>query len=185
MKYQVEMTEGETIALLGFVESCLRMALTRSSPTTHFIPPVDVSAPEVDNEPGATITPFPTEVPEAADREVLRLKVLHGRDVWLALIEMWRENFGVEDAPQPDRAAILVRLLHMDGIAIFAFLRTKEGITDATRDVLCELYRRPLDNEIKRESRLLAENIAQVCSFYVPTLAAMLEYTAEFHIIPE
>lgn len=114
-----------------------------------------------------------------------RIKVLHGRDVWLALIEMWRENFGVTDAPQPDRVATLTRILHMDGKAVFAYLKTKDGLTHATRDVLCEMLQRPLDNAVKREARLLAENIAQVCSFHAPDIADRLEYSSEYHIIPE
>lgn len=155
---------------------------------------------EDNNESGATVTPFPLKAAEpaapvpaapvepaadpAADDRT-RAQLIHGRDLWLALIETWRMNWGVEGAPQPDRVRILSNMLHMDGAAIFAYLRAKAGITDATRDVLCEITQCPLDNSVKREARLLAENIAQVGSFHAPEIAEMLEYSAEFHILPE
>ena len=152
---------------------------------------------------GATVTPFPLKAAEPAEPAApapiapvgpvadpaaddrARARLIHGRDLWLALIEMWRMNWGVEDAPQPDRVRILTNMLHMDGAALFTYLRAKAGITDATRDVLCEITQWPLDNSIKREARLLAENIAQVCSFHAPEITEMLEYSAEFHILPE
>lgn len=208
MKYQiqVEMDPQEFGASVGLVRHIVDFAMTLaisrpglidpdSDPDSYNPSPFEGTptspspeSPESPESPGVRTL---TLVPEArpADPPGLtaeqRVRLLHGRDVWLALVEMWRENFAVEGAPQPDRVAILARLLHMDGASIFAFLRSKQGLTDATRDVLCELLQRPLDNGIKREARLIAENIAQVCSFHAPNLAEMLEYSAEFHIIPE
>jgi hypothetical protein len=154
---------------------------------------------EDNDESGATVTPFPLKAAEPAPvpaapvepeepspaMERARAQLIHGRDLWLALIETWRLNWGIADAPQPERIRILTTMLHTDGASIFAYLRTKAGITDATRDVLCEITQWPLDNSVKREARLLAENIAQVCSFHAPEITEMLEYSAEFHILPE
>ena len=192
MKLQVQMESSEFEAMLRAVQHGIGAVMAMmpvqddrddaSEPVSGSpIPlPDEDEAPSDDRVSAPPLTLVPSE-PTAEDRA----KILHGRDVWLALIEMWGENFGVEGAAQPDRAAILARLLHMDGASILAYLRTKQGLTDATRDVLCELRRRPLDNGIKRDARLLAENIAQVCSFHAPTITEMLEYSAEFHIIPE
>lgn len=137
----------------------------------------------------ATVTPFrvvesePT-AEEKAKAEAEAAKLLHGRDLWLALIEMWRQNFGV-DAAQPDRVGTLQRVIQMGGSDLNKYLATKAGVTDATRDVLCELLQRPLDKAIKKEARLLAENIAQVSSFHAPHLTEMLEYTREYHYIED
>ena len=205
MKYQVQMEPSEFEAMLRVVQHGIDAVMTMmlaqddlndASETISGspLPPLDESGDAGDDRASAPpltlvrpvpmVPPVQPATPPGPTAEQ-RVRLLHGRDVWLALIEMWRENFGVEGAPQPDRVAILARLLHMDGASIFAYLRSKQGLTDATRDVLCELLQRPLDSRIKREARLVAENIAQVCSFHAPNLAEMLEYSAEFHIIPE
>lgn len=200
MRYSVQFEPDEVKALLATCERVVLAVLQRS----HYTEPSVVSVPPPesfgnDASPGAAVTPLrvvppaseavapassaisPEEEKRAADTA----KALHGRDLWLALIEMWRQGFGVEGVPQPDRVNTLLRVLLMDGGSVFAYLRTKKGITDATRDVLTEIHQRPLDREIKREARLLAENIAQVSSFHAPDLTERLEYTAEFHHIED
>lgn len=204
MRYSVHFEPDEFKTLLATCERVVLAVLQRShytEPSVVSVPPPE-SPDNDDSSPGATVTPLrvvpqPSEAtepvapassalsPEEEKRAADTAKALHGRDLWLALIEMWRQGFGVEGVPQPDRVGTLLRVLLMDGGSVFAYLRTKKGITDATRDVLAEIHQRPLDREIKREARLLAENIAQVSSFHAPDLTERLEYTAEFHHIED
>lgn len=188
MKFEFSCEPEELPALLTALREILGTdgALTPFEEADEDEADVDDAQPSKSAKPLATVTPMPVAPvasPEAIDQN--KAKLLHGRDLWLALIEMWGENWNVEGAPQPDRVGTLLRLLHSDGKSILAYLATKAGLTDATRDVLCELRQRPLDNAIKREARLYAENIAQVCSFHAPNMTDLLEYSAEYHILPE
>jgi hypothetical protein len=162
-----------------------------------------------DNDEGATVTPLrivpksetvaaPAPAPvEAVDAEAARaleeqrVKVLHGKDQWVALIDVWRDNFGVAEAPQPDRVP------HLHAAAspfVGAYLQTREGLTDATREAIYLLdggdpeaskpIRYGLTNRQLREARLIAENIAQVASFHAPWLTELLEYAYEFRTLP-
>jgi hypothetical protein len=148
-----------------------------------------------DGDEGATVTPFPVAVkapeePDAAEQaaEEKRVKVLHGKDQWIALIEVWRTNFGVEGAPQPDRVANL-------GVAfnpfVLAYLAQRDGLTHATREAIYlldggdpEAASWPLTAQQVREARLIAENIAQVASFHAPELAEQLEYAHKYRTLP-
>jgi len=162
-----------------------------------------------DNDEGATVTPFrivpkletvatPVPVPvetggKAAERaaEEQRVRVLHGKDQWIALIEVWRENFGIEGTAQPDR----VGSLHAAASPfVGAYLQTREGLTDATREAIylldggdpsvVVLPRYGLTNRQLREARLVAENIGQVASFHAPWLGELLEYAYEYRTLP-
>lgn len=211
MKYHYELTEGEFIALLDTVKyvaktiakTKLKLAKQRAANLPN-LAASRVAPAEADNdEPGiaepatgATVTPLrvvPAPVveaeveptPEETDR---RMKVLHGKDLWIALVGVWRENFGVEDAPQPNRVGNLTAVLNP---MTFAYLRTKAGLTDATREAIYLLDGGDPDADVKRlgksqlrEARLIAENIAQVASFHAPDLADQLEYSYEFRTIP-
>lgn len=160
---------------------------------------------EDNDDEGATVTPLrivpkvetvaaPVETVDAdavRAAEEQRVKVLHGKDQWIALIDVWRENFGVEDAPQPDRVP------HLHAAAspfVGAYLQTREGLTDAAREAIYlldggdpEAVKPPrygLTSRQLREARLIAENIAQVASFHAPWLTELLEYAYEFRTLP-
>jgi hypothetical protein len=161
----------------------------------------DAEEAEADNdEPvGATVTPLrvvpppsepsaPPDAQAAQAAEEQRARVLHGKDQWIALIEVWRDGFMVEDAEQPDRVR------NLQGAAnpfTLAYLRTKAGLTDATREAIYLLDGGDPDATVKqiskaqlREARLIAENIAQVASFHAPWLTEQLEYAYEFRTLP-
>jgi hypothetical protein len=161
----------------------------------------EVEAEDGDSE-GATVTPLRVVTPspasaitkdEAAERatEERRVKVLHGKDTWVTLIEVWRQNFGVE-GEQPDRVA---NLHAAASPFVAAYLQSREGLTDATREAIylldggdpeaVMLSRYALTNRQLREARLIAENIAQVASFHAPWLAQLLEYAFEYRTIPK
>lgn len=142
--------------------------------------------------------PKPVAVPvakvdEAAERaaEEQRVKVLHGKDTWVTLIDVWRMNFGVEGAEQPDRVANLHAAANP---FVGAYLQTREGLTDATREAIYLLDggdpdtvlppRYGLTNAQLCEARLIAENIAQVASFHAPWLTELLEYAYEYRTLP-
>jgi hypothetical protein len=142
----------------------------------------------VKNDPSPTVVVTPT-MDEAAKTkaEEQRVKALHGKDMWVTLISVWRDGFGVEDAPQPDRVRNLTAALTPDTLA---YVKGKAGLTDATREAIYLLdggdpeAPPKLTNAQLREARLIAENIAQVASFHAPFIAERLEYTYEYHTLP-
>jgi len=154
---------------------------------------------DADDSEGATVTPFrvvPQPAPAAkadpeAERaaEEQRVKVLHGKDLWVALTDVWRTNFGVEDTEQPDRVTNLMAAVNP---LVLTYLRTKAGLTDATREAIYLLdggdpdaSPMQLTKSQVREARLIAENIAQVASFHAPIFTEQLEYSYEFRTIPK
>lgn len=157
----------------------------------------DIDADSADSDGESNLVPLhpaiaeqllPEDTALAAQKEQERLRLLHGKDLWIALIELWREGFGVEDAPQPDRVKAL------QGAAnplVYAYLKSTRGLTDATRTAVYLLdggdpYATVLQLTLAqiREARLLAENIAQVSSFHAPEFTDLLEYTYEFRTLP-
>ena len=144
--------------------------------------------------PFRVVSPLPVEpiaapTPEEVKREEQRAKALHGKDLWIALVELWRTNFGIEDAPQPDRVPNLHAATNP---YVFAYLRSKAGLTDATREAIYLLDGGDPDVAVKeltkaqlREARLIAENIAAVSSFHAPDISELLEYTYEFRTLPK
>jgi hypothetical protein len=187
MRYSLHLEPEETKALFALTERFVTLLIGSRVAAVAEVEPREASASPTasgDKALDAEALRAETNAKEAQAKSD-KAKALHGRDLWLALIDMWRQGFGLDEAPQPDRVAVLLRILRVDGGAVFAYLRSRAGLTDATRDVLSEILQRPLDAEAKRAARLLAENIAQVSSFYAPDLTERLEYTAEFHNIED
>ena len=157
---------------------------------------------ESDEPTPANVTPFrvvePTPAPVTAKvdaaveraAEEQRVKVLHGKDTWVTLIDVWRTNFDGA-GEQPDRVA---NLHAAASPFVAAYLQTREGMTDATREAIYLLDggdpeaamppRYGLTNRQLREARLIAENIAQVASFHAPWLTELLEYAYEYRTLP-
>jgi hypothetical protein len=175
-----------------------------AQPAEPVEPDDDDAAPEAADAPKSEPLPFrvvvnpPPEVPpvvttppmdEAAKRraEEQRVRALHGKDQWITLIGVWRENFGVEGAPQPDRVRNLMAVLNPD---VIAYLRSTSGLTGATRGAVYLLDGGDpdapvtLSNAQIREARMIAENITQVASFHAPMIAEMMEYTYEYRTLP-
>jgi nucleotide-binding universal stress UspA family protein len=155
-------------------------------------------APATDPLPFRVVVNPPPEVPpvvstppmdEAAKRraEEQRVRALHGKDQWITLVGVWRENFGVEGAPQPDRVRNLASVLNPD---VIAYLRSTSGLTGAAREAIYLLDGGNPDALVTlskaqlREARLIAENITQVASFHAPAIAEMLEYGYDYRTIP-
>lgn len=163
----------------------------------------DDNGEDAEPAPAPNVTPFPAAVPAAATpamspeavaaaakAEELRVQRLHGKDLWIALIEVWRQGFMVEGAQQPDRVANLNAAMSPN---VMAYIRSKAGITDATREAIYLLdggdpegdYRTGINAAQRREARLIAENIAQVASFHAPWFTEQLEYSYDFRTIPQ
>jgi len=147
---------------------------------------------EAEAAPTASVTPFrvvaPAETPDTHAAEEKRVKALHGKDQWIALVEVWRKNFGIADAPQPDRVANLTVALNP---FVAVYLSQRDGLTHATREAIYlldggdpEAATWTLTAPQVRESRLLAENIAQVASFHAPEIAEQLEYAYKYRTLP-
>ena len=101
---------------------------------------------------------------------------------------MWRKNFGIADAPQPDRVANLSVALNP---FVSVYLSQRDGLTHATREAIYlldggdpEAATWTLNAQQVRESRLVAENIAQVASFHAPEIAEQLEYAHKYRTLP-
>ena len=212
MKYHFESTEREFLALMDTFKSIVKAGVKPAAvaEAVKAVAEVEAEAPEAeDNDEsapeGATVTPLrvvpppePVAAPVAkadpeAERaaEERRVKVLHGKDTWISLIDVWRTNFNVEGAEQPDRVANL----HVAASPfVGAYLQTREGLTDATREAIYLLDggdpetavppRYGLTSRQLREARLLAENIAQVASFHAPWMTEQLEYAYEYRTLP-
>lgn len=179
IREQVEAIEDEDIG--GDDDEDLDTASEEPKPTN--VTPFRVVEP----------TPPTPKADPAAERaaEERRVKVLHGKDTWVALIDVWRQNFGVEGADQPDRVGNLAAAANP---FVHAYLQSRAGLTDATREAVALLdggdpdvllpTRYGLTNAQLCEARLIAENIAQVASFHAPWLAEMLEYDYEYRTLP-
>lgn len=142
----------------------------------------------VKNEPAPppVVSAPPMDEVSKAKAEERRVKALHGKDMWITLIDIWRTNFDTS-GEQPDRVRNLNAALTPDTMA---YLTSKAGLTDATREAIYLLdggdpeAPPSLTNAQIREARLIAENIAQVASFHAPFVAERLEYTYEYHTLP-
>ena len=90
------------------------------------------------------------------------------------LVELWLENFRVEDEPQPDRNTFMQELGY-DGKragSIISYSMKVGGLTKALWNIFVETER-PLDAELVR---YLGGNIAQVASIHLAPLADEFEY---------
>jgi hypothetical protein len=107
-----------------------------------------------------------------------------GKTAWKMLIMEWRKGFGDATAEQPDRLTMLNRFRFLHNGAVLYYVKQMGGLTLATRRLLAgELGEDEKSLAIRRESRLLAENITQVASQVWPELNDLLEYTKDTAII--
>ena len=136
MKYQLEMTEAETLAVLGLFERSLTTMLTRlggikssASPASDTVewsksgdsyteeepPPAPAPVPqtesvyaEFDFEGLSGPTPSDTVAPYVPKKAVYPAdKNGDGYAAFHDLVVKWAENIGVADAPQPPRTDIM------------------------------------------------------------------------------
>jgi hypothetical protein len=94
-------------------------------------------------------------------------------------VDMWKTNFGVE-GEQPNRAKHLQEMMNQYSIGVIRYLKEQQGLTKAVMHV-----NPPEDGnesyEYRKSSRLVAENIAQVCSILCPPISEFLEYPFKFN----
>jgi len=102
-------------------------------------------------------------------------QVESGGIAWYHIVSTWSRNFGTE-GEQPDRMKCITDTMLDESISVYAFVRNAGGLTQAVRSVAPQMT--------KRQSRLIAENIASVTSALgIVGLTEMLEYSKEYRKI--
>lgn len=97
-----------------------------------------------------------------------------GINAWYGLLHTWATNFGVEGAPQPDRAKQLMDMLNFGGPAPWVYIRAFSGLTEAVYALVGKQWG-------KKKTRMITENIVQVASALAyRELADHLEYTGPY-----
>jgi len=142
--------------------------------------PSSISMPiEVSSEQESSSAPFEENADVVAEEQkALRQAELarQGMEIFATFVATWRQNFGVENTEQPDRANLLDRTLSDYSIQVFSFIRYSGGLTNAVMNVLIAPNISKEDIAFRQECRLLAENMSQVASIICPPLVDYLEY---------
>jgi hypothetical protein len=99
---------------------------------------------------------------------------LQGMEAWGRLVETWARNFGVAEAPQPDRVAALMAICSGYGRAISAYARSCGGLCGATIDALLARSVVPPE-EAGLLGRKIALNAVQVASTQGVPLERLME----------
>lgn len=200
MKYQLEMSEREYVATLGMIESLLaRMVGAASAPrpdsvehvednddapaasSTFAVRPVDAptGADVGRGEVGAIKAPSEERLPTTSVAVTVDKKKL-GRGMMAVdhLVDLWRTNFGVEGAEQPDRAEAMRSLANSPkSFAVLAYVQSVGGLTHAVNK---SSYFSPDGWKSEEERRKLvldfAGNMTQVASILFPDLSDLYEY---------
>ena len=98
------------------------------------------------------------------------------------LVEIWKKNFGIEGAEQPNRIEALRQAMISNGDEIITFLKYTKGLTNGIMELFPAM---PDANEIQivdhaKFNRKIACNIAQVSSVSMPELCDFLEPHANY-----
>ena len=100
-----------------------------------------------------------------------------GRKSFEKLLRLWLENFGVEDAPQPDRAEAMRALANgPQSFRVLAYVKEQGGLTYAVNTLLHDLLP---DTDFDTHRKLVLEvagNMTQVSSILFPDLSDLYEY---------
>lgn len=101
-----------------------------------------------------------------------------GRKAFEKLLRLWIENFGVEDAPQPDRAeAMRVVANGKKAFALLAYVKSQGGLTHAVNALLSEIVPLVVAEGMYQQTVLdVAGNMTQVASILFPDLSDLYEY---------
>jgi len=141
---KVEMSEAEFIAVVALAENMMRTLMAGRS-----FAPVKPSSPIVEEDygddedvsavfnrepaPAPDVDPFTAHDAEIAAQEA---QIEDGTRAWAPVVRLWAQNYGVEDAPQPDRAGALMAVMNGHGRAATAYIRERGGLAGACIDTL-------------------------------------------------
>ena len=122
--------------------------------------------------------PKPVNKDPYYDQNTLRA----GSQAFYGLIEIWKKNFGIEGAEQPNRIEALRDSMLINGDEIITFLKYTKGLTNGIMELFPPM---PAANEIQivdhaKFNRRIACNIAQVSSISMPELSDYLEPHANY-----
>ena len=98
------------------------------------------------------------------------------------LVEIWKKNFAIDGAEQPNRMEALRQAMISNGDEIITFLKYTKGLTNGIMELFPPM---PDANEIQivdhaKFNRKIACNIAQVSSVSMPELCEFLEPHANY-----
>jgi hypothetical protein len=98
------------------------------------------------------------------------------------LVEIWKKNFALDGAEQPNRMEALRQAMISNGDEIITFLKYTKGLTNGIMELFPPM---PDANEIQivdhaKFNRKIACNIAQVSSVSMPELCEFLEPHANY-----
>lgn len=116
----------------------LSAMLTYLKPRAEYVPPPPPVPPAAEfrwpsRDAASKVEPPPVRPdPDAAVGEELSV----GQDAFISFVRVWIQNFGVEGAPQPDRAAAMMGVANGYGKAVTRYVRERGGLAGAVLDAL-------------------------------------------------
>ena len=203
MKSTYELTERETLALVDLmkygIDALVRLQLASRHPADfgdeddgdapaedvdgadHFVPerdenvhehpaPEDVLAAYAGDKNARVVMPSSIK-PLPAEHPLVR----EGRGAYFKFIDVWQQNFGVEDAEQPDRATLMRTTTATSAGPILAYLRFKGGLVAGALEFFADSAGQ-VSPENRKRAVEIATNIAQVGSVLAPEFTDMMEF---------
>lgn len=139
--------------------------------------PADLPA-DVSSSPAPAAPEAPSPSAMASDTEAAMLKhaaLLHeGEGSFDALTRTWVSNYGVENAPQPDRQGALMACFSGHGRAASLYIRERGGLAGACIDAIVRQGLTPADEAVQL-GKHVALNMVQVGSALGVPLDTFLE----------
>lgn len=154
MKYRskVDMSEAEFIALLTLADTMMQRLMARRF---NVVKHPRGAAPIVEEDYGddedvsAVFNREPAPASDADADDAAEMMTAHDAEIaaheariedgtraWAPVVRLWAQNYGVEDAPQPDRAGALMAVFNGHGRAASAYIRERGGLAGACIDTL-------------------------------------------------
>lgn len=201
MKSTYELTERETLALVELakhaIDALVRMRIVADDDfaddendtsagdvdgADHFVPereetnvhehpaPEDVLAAYAGDKNARVVMPSAIK-PLPADHPLVR----EGRVEYFKFVDVWQQNFGIENAEQPDRANLMRTTTATSAGPVLAYLRFKGGLIAGVLEFFADSAGN-VTPEDRARAIAIATNIAQVGSVLAPEFTDMMEF---------
>lgn len=132
--------------------------------------PEDVLAAYAGDKNARVVMPSAIK-PLPADHPLVR----EGRVEYFKFVDVWQQNFGIENAEQPDRANLMRTTTATSAGPVLAYLRFKGGLIAGVLEFFADSAGN-VTPEDRARAIAIATNIAQVGSVLAPEFTDMLEF---------